>query len=150
MLNLTSGGRGVRGYVYTDEAKERIRKSKIGTKLSLKTKMKQSCYSKNRTATHKDNLGKSISKKVLQFDLSGNFIKEWDSLLSTKNLGFGDVRSCINKKQLHAGGYVWYYKSKLPLSTIDDIKSRKEKAIFNEKERRNKISATLKSTTKSQ
>lgn len=49
-------------------------------------------------------------KKIKQFDLSGNFIKEWDSLSeASKNLKIpvGNISSVIHGKRNQAGGYIW-------------------------------------------
>ena len=52
------------------------------------------------------------TKKVLQYDLEGNFIKEWDnSYQIQKSLGFlsGDIRFCCEGKQKTSKGYKWEY-----------------------------------------
>lgn len=56
---------------------------------------------------------KSIDRKILQYDLNENFIKEWDSVsLITKELGFPKsniLKVCRNyNKTSH--GYIWRYK----------------------------------------
>jgi len=53
----------------------------------------------------------NISKPILQYDLEGNFIKEWESITEAKQwLGSGDIQSCVNGKQKQAGGYQWFNK----------------------------------------
>ena len=52
------------------------------------------------------------SKKVLQFTLSGEFIREWPSVMECGRNGFnqGSVCQCCNGKRKSAYGYIWRYK----------------------------------------
>lgn len=53
------------------------------------------------------------SKPVLQFDLDGNFIKEWPSMREIqRQLGFyqSSISLCCNGKLKKAYGYIWKYK----------------------------------------
>ena len=52
------------------------------------------------------------SKKVLQFTLDGEFIREWPSIMECERNGFdkGAVWRCCNGKQKSAYGYIWRYK----------------------------------------
>ena len=54
-------------------------------------------------------------RKILQYDLDGNFIQEWDSLslvkLTLKKISIPHISSaCKNKKKHQTGGYMWRYK----------------------------------------
>ena len=56
-------------------------------------------------------------KKVKQYDLDGNFIKEWESIISIKKYfnkpnNCGDISSCLNGRQKTAFGYIWKYIQK--------------------------------------
>ena len=56
---------------------------------------------------------KNNKKKVIQMDLDGNFIKEWESLMSIqRELGFNNANismCCLG--QIKTGyGYKWEYK----------------------------------------
>lgn len=56
------------------------------------------------------------SKKVLQFDLVGNFIKEWDSthqVEETIGLTHTQVSRCCRGKYKTSGGYIWKYKERV-------------------------------------
>lgn len=49
-------------------------------------------------------------KKIIQYDLNNNFIKEWNSLTeasNTLNISIGNISSVINEKRNQAGGYIW-------------------------------------------
>ena len=53
------------------------------------------------------------SKPVLQYDLKGNFIKEWPSVMEIKRqLGFsnGNIAECCRGKYNNIYGYIWRYK----------------------------------------
>lgn len=55
---------------------------------------------------------KKISKPILQYDLEGNFIKEWNSIFSTKKIGFipQNISQCCNGKIKQHKNYIWRYK----------------------------------------
>ena len=53
-------------------------------------------------------------KSILQYDMSGNFIKEWDSIANaSKELKIGSncITTCCKGKYKSSGGYIWKYKS---------------------------------------
>lgn len=50
------------------------------------------------------------SIRVLQYDLEGNFIKEWESINEATrclNIGIGDINRCINNKRKTSNGFIW-------------------------------------------
>ncbi len=52
------------------------------------------------------------SKPILQLDLNGIFIKEWDSIAEAqKTLVIYNISKCAKGKFSHAGGYKWRYKN---------------------------------------
>ena len=56
-----------------------------------------------------------LSKKVNQYDLSGNLIKEWGCFRDIqRELGFphSNISSCCRGKQKTAYGYIWKYEEK--------------------------------------
>jgi group I intron endonuclease len=60
-----------------------------------------------------ENKWKSKSKPVIQSDLNGKFIKEWEKILDIENeLGFHNtgITSCCRGKQKTAYGFKWEYK----------------------------------------
>jgi group I intron endonuclease len=67
---------------------------------------------------HKESTKQKISinspkkKKVLQFELNGNFIKKWDSVIEaakTLNISKESIQSCCNNKNKTGHGYIWRY-----------------------------------------
>lgn len=71
--------------------------------------------SKNRGKYTRPNQSKNTasSKIVLQYTKSGEFVREWPSLMEVKRqLGFyqGNISKCCNGKRYSANGYIWKYK----------------------------------------
>jgi len=91
--------------MYTEEWKEKISLSNKGKKRSTEWKKKQSQKTKGNT---------NRRKKVIQYDMEGNFIKEWDYVLNAakslnKKTGAAITEVC-NGKRKSIYGYVWRYK----------------------------------------
>lgn len=134
--NISSGGESRSGTELTEEHKEKIRKGNLGKKVSEETRKKLSIKSKMRWSDPEYiehmrivNSGKNNkmygvkltdeqkllrnSKRVVQFDMDGNFINEFISIHEAKNVT-GISRDCISNccrgKYKHAGGYVWKFK----------------------------------------
>ena len=61
--------------------------------------------------TRNKRMAKTKSKKVLQFTLSGEFIREWESTRECGRNGFnhGNVCLCCNGKLPYYKGYKWCY-----------------------------------------
>jgi len=60
-----------------------------------------------------ENIGKNKRKPVVQLDLNGNFIKEWESILrASKKLNINDsnIVMVLKNKRNKAGGFKWKYK----------------------------------------
>jgi len=73
---------------------------------------------KNRQNGCFDKFGKwvinNLSKSVLQYDLNGNFIQTWKSLMDIhRTLGFSysHISQCCNGKRKTANGFIWKYKN---------------------------------------
>ena len=68
-------------------------------------------YSYKKNTYHHKNLIKKLSKPILQYDLEGNFIREWEnSIEATKSLGKTGSRisTCILRGYKYALGYQWF------------------------------------------
>lgn len=51
-------------------------------------------------------------RTILQYDLNGNFIKEWKTTTEAKNMtGANNITYCCQGKIRNSGGYVWRYKN---------------------------------------
>lgn len=55
---------------------------------------------------------KKMCKPVLQYDLNGNFIREWGSTMECEKSGYnrGHVASCCRGEEKTHKGYIWKYK----------------------------------------
>lgn len=86
----------------TEGSKEKNRIAHLGRKQSEETKKKRSVAMTN---------GK-LSKPVLQFTKTGEFVREWPSAMETQRNGFNQscVSNCCNGKANHHKGYIWKYK----------------------------------------
>jgi group I intron endonuclease len=100
-----------------ENTRKLMSEAKIGISRDEKTKLK---LKKPKSKKHIDNISKGklgkpnlLSRKPIhQYDLQGNFIKEYDSYTSAKNTtkinGINNVVKGISKT---AGGYYWKYKT---------------------------------------
>jgi hypothetical protein len=121
-LNLTYGGEGGRK---SQESKDKISKKMTGKKMSLETREKMSNSKKNHSM-YNDEWNKKMkettwksgtsSKPILQYDLDGNFIREWKSLseaaktLTGKN-NAGCISNVLNGRYKTSCGSKWKYKN---------------------------------------
>lgn len=94
-----------KGRVMSEEQKEKIRNNfringhpSVGRKASNETKEK---------------IAASRRRKILQFDLDGNFMKEWDSILDAKKEGYCNsaIWRCIKGMYKHHKQSIWKYKN---------------------------------------
>ena len=100
-LNLTKGGDGRLGCTPSDETKLKLSKAAKGRVLSTETKSRI-------VETRLER--KSACKAINQYDLEGNFIKEWDSTLSASrelNIYPANIYKCLKGTKKTAGGYIW-------------------------------------------
>lgn len=118
-LNLMYGGQGGK---QSQEVKDKKSKSMMGKKCSLETRQKMSeskkghsMYDENWRKRMQEGAWKSkmSSKPIIQYDLEGNFIKEWESKAKAgKELKINPVNISNNTSGVSksAGGFVWKNK----------------------------------------
>lgn len=61
----------------------------------------------------KNHLSQKTKKPVLQYDLSGNFIREFNSARTVEklcNINHSNIRKCCIGKAKKANGFIWKYK----------------------------------------
>lgn len=61
--------------------------------------------------TNRDNNRKSKNKPILQYDLEGNFIREWPSATDVGKEAQSNISKCLTGKTKTAYGYKWVYKN---------------------------------------
>ena len=128
--NLTEGGE---GEIPCEETRRKMSNSKQGKHRSEETKKKISDGLKGKPAHNKgkpmseeqkkklsdahkgktmsDEQKKKLSKKVLQFTLNGEFVREWPSTIECGRNGFdqGFIAACCRGKHKSAYGFKWCY-----------------------------------------
>ena len=60
--------------------------------------------------TNRDNVRKGRNKPILQFDLDGNFIREWECASDVGREAQTNIWYCLNGRTKSAYGYIWKYK----------------------------------------
>ena len=60
--------------------------------------------------THRDNNRKSKNKPILQFDLDGNFIREWLCANDIGRTARVNISYCLKGRIKTAYGFIWKYK----------------------------------------
>lgn len=82
-----------------------------------------------------ESIGKSSKakfRKVIQLDLNGNFIKEWESISEIEkklNIIKTALGNCLKKRSKTAGGFIWIYKEKYNSETFLKSKDKRERTI---------------------
>ena len=61
--------------------------------------------------TNRDNSRKANNKPILQYDLDGNFVKEWNCAADVGKEASVNICNCLKGRQKTACGYIWKYKN---------------------------------------
>ena len=101
------------GCILSQETKDKISNSHKGKIISNETKRKLSISRNNRKIPKEiiEKIRKSNFKKVLQYSLSGEFIKEWESLKSVEEIFGKGVGNCVRGRDKTAYKYIWKYRT---------------------------------------
>lgn len=118
-------------HLQTKEVRDKIAKSLTGRTLSEETKKKISDAHKGKIPWNKgipmskeqreklkqvdrsaiSGANNYHAKKVIQFDINRNFIKEWDCIINAKRkYGTIHIEDVCQGKRKTAGGFIWEYK----------------------------------------
>jgi group I intron endonuclease len=104
------------GGVKSKETCDKISKAKKGMVVSESRREKmRKPFKEAHKKSLKEGIIKSRGKKVLQYGLEGNFIKEWPSA-STAEVTFNNkpssnISACAKGKQKTSYGFIWKYKN---------------------------------------
>ena len=126
LTNMTDGGEGSVGAVpwnlgipHLEETKIKIANKAIGRYVSDETRKrvgdsrrgkKQSEETKKKIAlAHTGVLQKKQMKPIYQFDINGNFIREWESV-RTASMTFSNIKNCISGKTKNLYNGIWAFK----------------------------------------
>ena len=101
-----------KGIMHTVESKEKISKANSGRKHSEE---KRKNMGAPKGGKHSDKAIqqkiKSLSKCIIQYDLSGSFVREWDSIKQAKSeTKITNISANLLGKVKRAGNYIWKYK----------------------------------------
>ncbi len=102
----------------SEETREKMSKWQIGRKMSkeAKKKMSDAKIGKNRSKESVEKSAKAQRKPVLQYDLKGNFIKEWESASFVSRelkINKAHIGACCRKQRKTAGKFKWGFKNKI-------------------------------------
>ena len=61
--------------------------------------------------TNRDNVRKSNNKPILQYDLDGNFIREWECAADVGREASRNILHCLKGRTKSAYNYFWVYKN---------------------------------------
>lgn len=126
---------GTLGYKMTDESKKRMSVAKKGTIMHINTKLALINANKNRTyakgyTQSEETIKKcadSHKKPILQYDLEGNFIQEFDSAttaaITLNSKSASQISACIRGERNKASGFMWRKRESGEIQlNIDPIK----------------------------
>jgi hypothetical protein len=104
-------GRAHRGIkkTFSTEHKLNLSKSLKGRILSTSHKQKISTSLKGRKVTWDTSRNKAM-KSILQYDLDGNFIKRWGSIIEASKIYKGHIGGVLSGRQKTSSNYFWKYE----------------------------------------
>ena len=71
------------------------------------------CAYNNNYGTRGKRIGNSLNMKVNQYDLSGKFIRQWESIKkATEALKIRNISQACRNIRKQAGGFIWKYENK--------------------------------------
>ena len=60
--------------------------------------------------TRNEKISNSLKKPILQYDLDGNFIREWECAYYVGKVAVKSINNCLKGRRKTAYGYIWKYK----------------------------------------
>lgn len=113
LVNGTDGGEGSVNYKHSNESKKKISKNSINCWNTIWKDKKKPIVKKMSKEEQAKHLSNKYSIEILQYDLNGNFIKEWKSTKeAAKNFQVWEnsLWRVIKEKTISSCGYVWRLK----------------------------------------
>jgi len=124
LKNGTAGGDGIKGYIYTEEDKKKMRGRVVSdesrSKMSKSKKGKPCPWNKvygeghhRFGIKHSEETKDKMKTPILQFDKKGELIQEWSGLLDASDatgVDVGNINKVCKGNRKSAGGYIWEYK----------------------------------------
>lgn len=106
-VDYTTYNKSIQGYSY-----EKV--SKAGRTSAKKQWVENREELIERSKLSKPIMIEKFGLEILQFDLNGNFIKEWKGLKEaarTLNIKPPNLTACLKGRQKTCGGFIWKYKN---------------------------------------
>jgi group I intron endonuclease len=111
------------GYKMSEYSRKKMSIAKKGVKMHINTQKalikanKERIYNTSHLRIKEviNKVSKANMKSVLQYDLLGNFIKEWDSVKEISefyNILATNIAACCRGERLKTNEYQWFYKPK--------------------------------------
>lgn len=88
-------------------------KQNVNFPLSLETRSKSLKVAQNKKETLERKISSSHKKALLQYDMQGNFIREWSSLHEigrSLDVNIVNISACANGRKKSAYGFIWKNK----------------------------------------
>jgi len=96
----------------TDEHKEKLKKPKTKRTKEHCSNLSKANKGRKLSDGHKKTIKERQSKSVIQTTLTGEFVKEWESIKQAENtLNIHNVGRVCNRKQNSSGGFKWKFKN---------------------------------------
>jgi hypothetical protein len=104
-----------KGKILSKEIKDKISNSNKGKTFSSShiDNLKKGHLKKDKDFYKNKKWLKNIEKPITQYDLKGNFIKDWSSIREASeylNINRSSISQHLGGKQKTSGGYIWKYK----------------------------------------
>ncbi len=84
--------------------------------IDRENKNKHYIYENCQYIEHFENTGKDKRKPILQYDLDGKFIREWNSITEASHqlcIFHSNISMCLRKMYKTSGGFKWEYKCQI-------------------------------------
>ena len=98
------------GYHHTDDAKNRITEALLHRDPSIYNKIADKLRGKVRDHDIIMKAARKRRKPILQYNLDGDFIKEWEGASCIDGFEKTNIIACCKDKLLSSQGYIWKYK----------------------------------------
>jgi hypothetical protein len=117
-------------FLENSENKEQVN-HKDGNKLNNKLENLEFVTNKeNQIHKFENGLGNNFTRQIKQYDLNGNFIKEYNSIVSAAkemNISKSCIRGVLTNNRKTAAGYIWKYSDDKNIDFIEKITINKNK-----------------------
>lgn len=101
---------GAVGYHHTEDARNRITQALLHRDSSIYDRIANKLKGRIRDHEMIMKAAKKRRKPVLQYDLQGNFVKEWEGASCIEGFERANIEACCKGKISRSQGFIWKYK----------------------------------------